>query len=225
MARGSFAPTVAACAHGLRAFAIWGCVAWACAAGPASAQVTRCTDPATGRVAYTDGSCASGASGRVVQPRQSPAEIAQEREQAAAARAQWSERVQQDERIRSSAAAAAAAATPPAPPDPATSPACLDMRRQLQQALDGATSGLYDDQVRLDAAQRQADMACLTPAQLARAWRPRAPAPLPAQAPVIVLPPRDARPRPAPPPAQQRPPFTHCNVFRCYDRQGNVYPQ
>jgi len=29
-------------------------------------------------------------------------------------------------------------------------------------------------------------------------------------------------PRPAPPPRRE---ITHCNVFRCYDKQGNTYPR
>ena len=59
------------------------CVAWIGTA--AQAQVVRCTDPATGKVTYTDGKCAGGATAREVEARKTPEEIQREREQAAQA--------------------------------------------------------------------------------------------------------------------------------------------
>ena len=59
------------------------CVAWIGTA--AQAQVVRCTDPATGKVTYTDGKCAGGTTAREVEARKTPEEIQREREQAAEA--------------------------------------------------------------------------------------------------------------------------------------------
>jgi len=42
----------------------------------------------------------------------------------------------------------------------------------------------------------------------------------------VVVPPRHpVRPTPQPTPAPEPKKFTQCNVFRCYDSQGNVYPR
>ena len=41
---------------------------------------------------------------------------------------------------------------------------------------------------------------------------------------MVVVPPRHpVRPTTKPEPTPKK--FTHCNVFRCYDSQGNVYPR
>ena len=69
--------------------------------------------------------------------------------------------------------------------------------------------------------ERQADLACLSPADYARAESARSSRtvyPSPYYAPPVVVVP----PRPAPPPRRE---ITHCNVFRCYDKQGNTYPR
>jgi len=195
-------------------------MALACAAASAPAQVVRCTDAATGQVTYTDGPCRRGDAAREVAPRKTPEELQREREQAAEALARKHERQLHEERLR--AQAVPDAATPPPPPDPARSPQCLRARQQLQDALAAAVPGrgLYDDQARLEAAQQQADLACLTPAEQARvrAARPYPAVQGPAPA-VVIVPPR---PRPTPAPRRE---ITHCNVFRCYDKQGNVYPR
>mgnify|MGYP003596957738 CR=1 FL=1 len=60
----------------------------------AQAQVIRCTDAATGKVTYTDGKCASGATEREVEARKTPQEIQQEREEAAEALARKQQRLQ-----------------------------------------------------------------------------------------------------------------------------------
>jgi len=187
-------------------------------AAPAQAQVVRCTDPATSKVTYTDGECRRGEAAREVEGRKTPEALALEREQAAEALARKYERQQQEALLRPPPTAPAPEAQPA--PDPARSPACQRARQQLQQALDGVGQGLYDEQARIDTARRQANLACLSPADFARAERDRPPAYAPGAyaPPVVVLPPR---PHPAPP----RREITHCNVFRCYDRQGNVYPR
>ena len=186
---------------------------------PAAAQVTRCTDPATGKVTYTDGGCARGEAAREVEARKTPEELQQEREQAAEAWERKRERQQHEAAQRRDTERAERAAAP-AGNDPARSVACQRARRSLQEVMGTLGRGMYDEQARLDAAQREADLACLSPADFARAERARASR---AQAPyytppVVVVPPR---PGPRPPPRE----ITHCNVFRCYDKQGNTYPR
>lgn len=201
----------------------------ACLAGPASAQVVRCTDPATGKVTYTDGECRRGDAAREIEARKTPEELEQEREQAAEALARKHERQQHEALLRPPPAAAPATSPPTAPPHPANSAACQQARQRLQQELEASGRGMYDEQARLDAARRQADLACLTPAEFARAdsERSRAQAAAPGYypAPVVVVPGRPHRPHP---PAHSPPPpprDLQCNVFRCYDRQGNIYPR
>ncbi len=53
-------------------------VVLALAAGAASAQVTRCVDPVTKRVTYTDGLCASGQSSQVIARKSTHEEQAQQ---------------------------------------------------------------------------------------------------------------------------------------------------
>ncbi|MHA7598443.1 DUF4124 domain-containing protein [Alicycliphilus sp. T452] len=196
----------------------------ACCALPAAAQVMRCTDPATGKVTYTDGDCGRGEAAREVEARKSPQEIGQEREQAAEALERKHERQQMEARQRREAQQAERAARPAAGSDPAQSMECQRARKNLQDVLATMGQGMYDEQARLDAAQRQADLACLSPADYARAERSRGYRPIPSQPyygpPVVVVPPRPSVPAPAP-----RREITHCNVFRCYDAQGNTYPR
>lgn len=195
---------------------------------PAAAQVVRCTDPASGKVTYTDGDCHRGEAAREVEARKSAQEIAQERQQAAEALERKQERQQLEERQRQGAeraertgrsARAAAAGS-----DPAQSPDCQRARKHLQEVLATLGQGMYDEQARLDAAQRQADLACLSPADYARTERNRpAYAPPYYGPPVVVIPPRPVPPRPMPVPPRRE--ITNCNVFRCYDAQGNTYPR
>lgn len=150
---------------------------------PAAAQVVRCTDPATGRITYTDGGCASGQAVQEVLPPKSPEDIAREQQQAEAALARKHERQQRETAERAAERAA-----------------------ELEAA-------------RIEALRNPAPP-------------PAYPAyPTPAPAPIIIAPPygyplpgHGGRPphwRPPPPP----PEITRCNVFRCYDRQGNSYPR
>ena len=204
--------------------------------GAAQAQVLRCTDPATGKVTYTDGRCGSGAATREVEPRKTDEEIRQEREQAAQALERRQERLQaeaEQQRLQDARDARERRAQPrhDAAPDPSQSAACRSARRQLQEVTATLGRGMVDEATRLDAAQRQADQACLGPAQYleaerARAQRPAYATPYPTAPgyapsyygpPVVVVPPRPAPARPAE--------ITQCNVFRCYDRQGNIYPR
>lgn len=199
----------------------------ACSTLPAAAQVVRCTNTATGRVTYTDGDCRRGEAAREVEARRSAQDIAQERQQAAEALERKQERQQLEERQRrvaeraeraerSSSATAAENAR-------AHSPDCLRARKHLQDVLATLGQGMYDEQTRLYAAQRQADLACLSPADYARfrrgqEYRPAYAAPYYGPPAVVMTPPR---PMPAPP----RREISNCNVFRCYDAQGNTYPR
>ncbi|MBS0467591.1 MAG: DUF4124 domain-containing protein [Proteobacteria bacterium] len=205
-------------------------LAVACACLPAAAQVVRCTDAATGKVTYTDGACHRGDVTREVEARKTPEEIAQERQQAAEALERKHERQQQEARLRREADQAERAAfnAQPAPrSDPANSAQCQRARKQLQDTLASMGQGMYDEQSRLDTAQRQADLACLSPADYARtegsrAYRP-AYAPPYYGPPVTVIPPRRMPPGPALPAPRRD--IVNCNVFRCYDGQGNTYPR
>ena len=151
-------------------------VAATCWPQPATAQVMRCTDAATGKVTYTDGACHRGDAVREVEGRKTAEDIAQERQQAAEALERKQERQQQEARQRRDAEQAERAARnaqPLARSDPAQSAQCQRARQNLQQVLASMGQGMYDEQTRLDAAQRQADLACLSPADYARAERSR----------------------------------------------------
>lgn len=207
----------------------------------AQAQVIRCTDPATGKVSYTDGKCASGTQGQEIEARKSPEQIQAEREQAAEAVARRRERLmleaeqaRVDERQLRESQRAEQPAAQRSLPDPAQSQACMQARRQLEEVQSTLGRGMYDEAQRLDQANRQVDQACLTPDQWARAQRDRAQiydqggyTPYVIQPPYVVRPPRP--PRPPHPPVHPQPPkppvFTNCNVFRCTDAAGNVYPR
>lgn len=197
---------------------------------PAHAQVIRCTDPVSGRVTYTDGKCASGTRADEIEARRSPQDILEERERAAQARELSRERIQQsaerrqqneERRLREQERLQAERQ------DPANSQECAQARHDLQGVQDTLGRGMYDEATRLDAAQRRAEQACLTPDQWVQAQRERnlnaasgnAPYPYVVQPPVVIRPP--LRPTPTPKP----PVFTHCNVFRCTDAAGNIYPR
>lgn len=194
---------------------------WLCAA-PAQGQVLRCTDARTGAVTYTDSGCDSGRQAELVLPARSPEALAREREEAAQAIAR------KEQRLREEAAAAALApapAAPAAPQPPAESARCADSRQLLQDLLNRpgrSSSPAYAEQ--LAAARQQMEIDCLGPKAYGELERSRAQSTVPS-APVIVVP-ALRPPRPLPPQVQPpRPQITHCNVFRCYDRNGNIYPR
>lgn len=192
----------------------------------AGAQVVRCTDPATGKVTYTDGECGQGQNRREVVPRQTPEEIQLQYEQAQAALRLQREQQQKEREAQVQREAAVAAARPAVPAaevnafDPAQSVQCAQAKAALQGAL-SLDPGYYDTNARIAAAQENVDIACLTPAEYASLQKRlanrsvhAAPAYPPA---VIVVPPirphrpqhRTERPRkPAPP----------CQTLRCPDK-------
>jgi hypothetical protein len=136
------------------------------------AQVTRCTDPATGKVTYTNGECARGDVVKEIEARKTPEEIEQEREQAAKALQRESDRRLQEAVERREAGSAQPPRAPrraSAAPDPAQSAECQRARGNLQEVTASLGQGMYDEQTRLDAAQRAMNMACLSPADFARA--------------------------------------------------------
>lgn len=191
----------------------------------AQAQVLRCTDARTGQVTYTDGTCPGAASVREVEPRKTPQEIQLEREQAAQALARKQQQLQAeavtrqidaDRDARRERELAAGAPRPAArPQDYARSPECARSRRNLDVVL-GSADGTYEQNLRVEAAQRQVDLDCLGPEGYAEMERARAQRPQ-----VVVVP--TARPRPTLPPP--RPRLTHCSEFQCFDDQGKGYPR
>lgn len=220
-----------------RHLALFLCVCAAWLGTVAHAQVVRCTDTRTGKVTYTDGACTGGAAAREVEARKTPEELQLEREQAAEALERKQQRLQAEataaetearrnaERDRARAAQAAAAA--PQPQDYARSPECARSRRNFDMVAAGLSRSTYEQELRLEAAQRQVDLDCLGPQGYAEVEksRPRSNT----TAPVVVVPPPYYPVRPTP--VQPQPPtpapkkFTQCNVFRCYDAQGNSYPR
>lgn len=198
----------------------------------AQGQVLRCTDARTGQVTYTDGACTGAASVREIEPRKTPQEIQQEREQAHQAQARKQEQLQAEAAARQIEAdrdarherelAARAARSAPRGEDYARSAECARSRRNLDVVL-SSTSGSYDQNLRVETAQRQVDLDCLGPAAYADLEKSRA-ARREAAPSVLLVPPRHPiYTRPAPPAPPRK--FTHCNVFRCYDSEGNSYPR
>ena len=83
----------------------------------------------------------------------------------------------------------------------------------------------YDQELRLEAAQRQMDLDCLGPQGYAELEKNRA-----AQPRVVVVPPSRHRPLfpdpfPKTGPVQPQPRLTQCGDFRCTDNLGNTYPR
>ena len=205
---------------------------------PASAQVLRCTDPRTGQVTYTDGSCTGGSRAQEVQPRQSAEDIAEERRRAAEALERKQQRAQSEaaaaeararqEAERQRLDAARAAARTPTPADYARSPECAKSRREFDIVAQGLSRTDEEHRLRLEAAQRQVDLDCLGPqgyaeVEKARAAQPRVVVVPPAVQPAPVFP----QPFPTTPgvgqPAQRY--LTQCGDFSCTDNFGQKYPR
>ncbi|RCX11807.1 uncharacterized protein DUF4124 [Extensimonas vulgaris] len=228
---------VAAAPMGRLAFALV-CATHLLSPSALHAQVLRCTDARTGAVTYTNDACPSGSSVREVEPRKTPEEIARERAQAAealqrkqqqlqaesAAQAQEERQKALEERERKRAAQAAQ----PSAHDYAHSAACARSRRNLD-VLASSLGSTYEDQARLEAAQRQMDLDCLGPEGYAEVEKARALRSEPSVPPVIVVPQRRPgyrpnHPEPSPTPPQKPGGAFQCDVFRCWDGKGNVYP-
>lgn len=209
------------------------CAVWL--ATGAQAQVVRCTDARTGKVTYTDGACTGGSSAQEIVPRKTPEELQQERDQAAQALERKQQRLQAETAAaqaeasrnaeRDRARAAQAAATAPQPQDYARSPECARSRRNFEMVTSGISRSTYEQDVRVEAAQRQMDLDCLGPQGYAEVEKARANQPR-----VVVVPPSRHRPLyPEPFPTvgkpQPAPRLTQCGDFRCTDNLGNTYPR
>ncbi len=198
----------------------------------AEAQVVRCTDTRTGKVTYTDGACTGGAAAREVEARKTPEELQLERELAAEALERKQQRLQAEATAaetearrnaeRDRARAAQAAAATPQPQDYARSPECARSRRNFDMVAAGLSRSTYEQELRLEAAQRQVDLDCLGPQGYAEVEKARANQPR-----VVVVPPSRHRPLyPDPFPQAGTPPrLTQCGDFRCTDNLGNTYPR
>lgn len=223
----------------MRSTLLWSLLACTCAYGlQVQAQVVRCTDPHTGKVSYTDGRCEGGTQAQEIEGRKTAEEIQAERALAAEALARKQQRLEieaAEQRLEAARERDARARRPaaPAPSDYANSQACTQSRQNLELQASRMNNGaLYEDHMRLQAAQRQMNLDCLGPERAAQVEANTAAQQALQPAPVYVLPPSQLRPprppgmRPPPPPPEPapKPPITHCNVFRCYDSQGGVHP-
>lgn len=202
------------------------------AASAVQAQVLRCTDVRTGKVTYTDGNCASGTAAQEVEARKTPEDIQRERELAAEALQRKQQRQQaeleaaeaEERRAQRRDLALARRATQQ-PQDYAHSPECARSRRNLEQLAAGVYRSTYEQELQLDAAQRQVNLDCLGPQGYAEVEKARANQPR-----VVVVPPSrhrapypDPFPRTGPTPAP--PHLVQCGDFRCTDDQGKTYPR
>ncbi len=150
----------------------------------AQAQVLRCTDARTGQVTYTDGACTGAATVREVEPRKTAQEIQLERDQAAEALARKQQQRQAEAAARQIDAdrdaqrerEQAERTTRPAtrPQDYARSAECARSRRNLDVVVSSA-SGSYDQNLRVETAQRQVDLDCLGPEAYAELEKPARP--------------------------------------------------
>ena len=138
---------------------IFVCLAIACTAAPASAQVYRCND-AAGKTIYSDAPCPAGQSGALVESRKSREEILEERLQAAEAnerkyRQQAAEREQQQE-MR----AKAAVSEPSVPQDKSASLACRQAQRD-HETVSSSRSGTEEERRnRINASTVNVNAAC-----------------------------------------------------------------
>ncbi|MGE8491513.1 MULTISPECIES: DUF4124 domain-containing protein [Comamonas] len=208
--------------------------ACALAAPIAQAQVTRCVDPGTGKVTYTDGACASGARATEIERRKTDEELAQDRareQEALQAKAERREqelvqrRLQADERADD---LAQRAANRPSRSNPAQSAACQQSRERYSAASDAAADKAMGSSAQLEAAKRQMELDCLGPEAYSRleASRPAPSAVLPADPYWDRYP--YGRPPPRPPvvtPPAPAPSITRCDVFKCVDAQGYSHPR
>lgn len=199
----------------------------------AHAQVNRCTEPRTGKVTYTDGSCDAGQRSAQVEARKSEQALALERAQAEQAleqkrtrqEAQAEAEQRQLEREALQAQRTRPAQRPAAPADYAQSAACTDARRALSAAVGTLARTPEEQATRIDAAQQQMDFACLGPEGYARAQASRAS--FVNQPPIVVVQPPawPGHPRPPRPDYPRGPHIKECTSFTCTDSNGKRYPR
>ncbi|WP_034388317.1 DUF4124 domain-containing protein [Comamonas composti] len=189
----------------------------------ASSQVLRCTNPKTGTVTYTNGSCAATDSGLQIQAAPSPEEVERERAQAKEALERLDQQLARDEaarraRIQQEQREKRERERAQAQNGNASSPACDIARRRLDAILAEEKPEPVSWSSRSQLAQQRMEMACMSPQAYEQLQQTRALQPVHIHRPGWAVAPRP--PRPQPPPA----PITSCNVFRCYDRNGGIHP-
>ena len=212
-----------------------GAALWLGLGSVAQAQVTRCTDPVSGKVTYTDGECARGAAGTEIERRKTDEELAQDRartEQALRAKAERREQDLEQRKLDADERAAQAARQPkrPARVDYANSAACQQSRERYNAAADAAGDRTMGTRVQMDAAKRQMELDCMGPDAYGRLEASR-----PNTAPPVVVnddywgryPYGHPRPpvRPEPQPPRPAPNIVSCDVFKCVDSKGYSHPR
>ena len=210
-------------------------LAWSAAyTAPLHAQVMRCTDPTSGKVTYTDGSCAQGTAGAEIERRKSDDELAQERartDDALRAKAERRKTELEQRRVSNEERAIDAAhqrAQRPANqrPNYSNSAACQQSREQYSAASKAASDMEAGSKAQLEAARRQMELDCMGPEAYSRLESTR-PAPVVQQDDYWNRYPYGQRPqrpeRPAPP--QPAPTIARCDVFNCVDTNGFSHPR
>ena len=193
----------------------------------AHAQVVRCTDAQTGKVSYTDGKCAGGTSAHEVEARKTPEEIRADRELAKEALERKQQRlraeadVAESENRRAIDRARVERVPSASSADYARTPECVRSRRNLDEVGREARGDTYEQNLRLETAQRQVNFDCLGPAGFTEVEKARVAGSTPT--PILVIPQRHPVLQQPPPPPPKK--FVQCNVFRCHDGQGNSYPR
>lgn len=183
---------------------------------PASAQVHRCKD-ASGKLTYSDQSCAAGQSGGVIERQKSREQILEERLQAAEAnerkyRAQGAERErqmfdQQQQQRRQPAATYGSQATAQ---DKSSSRECKEAMKKLEFVSSIRTTPKGESRLRTNAAIANVNASCGTKTELMQ------------EQPRVMS--RQSEPSHAEPESPTKPThLTNCNGGFCYDNQGDTY--
>lgn len=207
---------------------------WLAGIHGAQAQVTRCTDPVSGKVTYTDGECARGANAAEIERRKTDEELAQDRireREALRAKAERREQDLEQRKLEADERTAQNAATRSQGrqrPDYANSAACQQSRERYNAASAAAADRSMGSHAQLDAAKRQMELDCMGPDAYGRLEASR-----PAPSTTVVTDDywdryphgRPHPPRPQPQPVQPAPSITRCDVFKCVDSQGYSHPR
>ena len=177
---------------------------------------------------YTDGKCAAGTTGHEVEAKRSAEEIEQDRKAAERAIELKQQRLQAEKaaadlQAQRDAEQERVRGRPEQPPlrlqpqDYARSAECARSRRNLELVSSTLSGNTYDQEPRLEAAQRQMDLDCLGPQGYAELERARATQPR-----IVVAPPRQPVYAPLFRKSQN---LTHCGNFHCVDNTGARYPR
>jgi hypothetical protein len=135
------------------------CSLWALLAFGVQAQVHRCTDPVTGKTAYTDAPCATGHQDALVQPARSAEQIRADHDRAQAAQ----QRLEEERARQRAQALAVPKEQPPAPPAAeqlAQTVACRDAKKDLEFVSSIRTLSPEGMRARMNAATASVNAAC-----------------------------------------------------------------